>query len=120
MVKASDAGTCVMLRGDTREEVELALREREAQGCARNGAPTLVGKAWIATCAKPGLEGRGAEDCQVERLGHQVVVRGPTERAVRDKIAGLITGGAMLLALVPYTDLARGETGWSAYLDAPR
>lgn len=111
----SDAGTCLMIRGDSREEVELALRAREEQGYRRQGEPGLVGRAWIATCAKPGLEAKSAEDCVLERIGLQVIVRGPTEYAVREKVSNLVIGGAVLVDAI--AEARPGE--WTAILDAP-
>ena len=102
--------------GDSREEVEVALRRREEQGYRRQGEPAQVGRAWIATCAKPGLEAKTEADCQLERIGLQVIVRGPTEYAVREKVTNLMTGGAKLVDSI--REVRPGE--WTAIVDAPR
>lgn len=62
--------------------------------------------------------GKSAEDCQVERLGHQVIVRGPTQYAVREYIANLVTGGAPGGARL--LDIAEQRGEWTAILEAPR
>jgi hypothetical protein len=111
----SDAGTCLMIRGETEEEVELALRVREEHGYKRQAPPAKVGKAWIATCAKPGLESATAADCKIERLGIQAIVRGPTERAVREAVDNLAVGGARLLAPIELFG-----KDWTAICEAPR
>ena len=111
----SDAGTCLMIRGETQEEVEAALRAREAQGYRRQGPPAQVGKAWIATCTKPGAAGATHEACRVERLGGNVFITGPSEDAVRQTVAHLATGGAKLIGPVEKV----GDQ-WSAVCDAPR
>jgi hypothetical protein len=112
----SDAGTCLMIRGDSREEVEVALRRREEQGYRRQSEPAQVGRTWIVSCAKPGLESKGAEHCELERIGLQVIVRRPTEFAVREKVTNLVTGGAKLVDAIQ--EMRPGE--WTAILDAPR
>lgn len=112
----SDAGTCIMVRGESKDEVEYALKVRESQGYKRQSEPALIGRAWIATLAKPGPEVKGAEACQLERLGHQVIVRGPTEGAVTEKVSYLVLGGAKLINAI--AEMRPGE--WTAILDAPR
>ena len=111
----SDAGTSLMIRGATQDEVEAALQEREAQGYKRQGAPAQVGRAWIATCTKPGAAGATHEACRVERLGANVFITGPSENAVRQTVDNLVTGGARLIS-----SIEKVGDQWNAVCDAPR
>jgi hypothetical protein len=122
-VKVTDSGATLLLSGPTEASVRIEILSREQQGSRMIGAPGRVGSRWFATITKPGAprppdgvpEGAAAPRCTLERLGLQVVVRGPTEAAVLDAIENLLTGGAKVLAP---PESSRGE--WSAVLYAPR
>jgi hypothetical protein len=123
-VKVTDSGATLLLSGPTEESVRIEILAREQHGSRLVGAPGRVGARWFATITKPGTprppegvsETEGAAPrCKIERLGLQVVVRGPTEEAVHEAIENLLIGGAKVLAP---PELARGE--WSAVLYAPR
>jgi hypothetical protein len=121
--KVTDSGLTLLIAGETEAEVRLEILTREGAGCRLVGLPSRVGSRWFATVTKPGDAGFVAASsgltapakCSIERIGLQVIVRGPTETTVREAIANLITGGAKIVAP---PECARGE--WTAVLDAPR
>lgn len=121
-IKVTDSGTTLLIAGETEAAVRLEIMTRESVGCRLVGSPSRVGSRWFATVSKPGsrfVETASGQsrppDCVFERIGLQVIVRGPTEEAVRDAIANLITGGARVIA---QPEEAHGE--WTSVLDAPR
>jgi hypothetical protein len=122
-IKITDSGSTLLIAGESEEAVRLEVLAREGAGCRLVGAPGRVGSRWFATVTKPG-DGRFVADvagplkraeCSIERIGLQVILRSPSEDALRDAIANLLTGGAKIVAP---PECVRGE--WSAVLDAPR
>jgi hypothetical protein len=119
----TDSGATLLIAGDSEDAVRLEVATRQRDGCRLVGAPARVGSRWFATITKQAdvsfsrtPDGRAERiECSIERLGLQVVVRGPTEEAVRDAIDNLALGGARLIAA---PECLRGE--WTAVLDAPR
>ncbi|MBV8031560.1 MAG: hypothetical protein JO035_08635 [Betaproteobacteria bacterium] len=61
-VKITDAGDRVMIKGDSREEVEYALEAHIRKGAKRITRPTAVGLRWLAACTvvRPRAGDRGA------------------------------------------------------------
>lgn len=122
-VKVTDSGETLLICGETEHAVRLEVMARRDAGCQLVGLPGRVGSRWFATVTKPGggafvapAEGPARRiECAIERIGLQVILRSPSEDAVRDAIANLLTGGAKIVAP---PELARGE--WTAVLDAPR
>ncbi|HET9042668.1 MAG TPA: hypothetical protein VFN70_05940 [Burkholderiales bacterium] len=92
-VKVEDAGTKLIVTGKERAPVERALQLLSAHG---GGAITPVapfGSGWIGSCANPQAE----VECSVERVGLQMIVLGPTEAAIREKLRQLQVGGAKVV-----------------------
>lgn len=122
-VKVTDTGSSLLIAGESEHAVRLEVMARRDAGCQLVGLPGRVGSRWFATVTKPGggsfvvpeVGPAKRAECVLERLGLQVIVRGPTEDAVRDAIANLLTGGAKVVAA---PECLCGE--WTAVLDAPR
>jgi hypothetical protein len=95
-VRVEEAGAKMIVTGKEKALVEKALQLLAAQG---SGAATPVapfGNGWIGSCENPKAEA----EVSVERLGHQVILSGPSEAAVRDKLRELQVGGAKALGEV--------------------
>jgi hypothetical protein len=92
-VKVEDAGAKLIVTGKERAAVEKALQLLVAHS---GGAATPVapfGNGWIGSCANPQAE----VECSVERMGFQVIVSGPSEAAIREKLRELQVGGAKVV-----------------------
>lgn len=92
-VKVEDAGTKLIVTGKEKAHVEKALQLLATHG---GGAITPVapfGNSWIGSCANPKAEA----ECLVERVGLQLVVSGPSEAAIREKLRELQVGGAKVV-----------------------
>ena len=53
MVKRLDAGGDILLSGETREEVDAALKELVGRGADVITPLSQVGKTWVAACTQP-------------------------------------------------------------------
>lgn len=92
-VKVEDAGTKLIVTGKEKVAVERALHLLAAHG---GGAATPVapfGNGWIGSCANPQAEAQ----CSIERIGLQIVVSGPSDTAIREKLRELQVGGAKVV-----------------------
>ena len=92
-VKVEDAGAKLIVTGKEKAAVERALHLLAAHS---GGVPTLVspfGNGWIGSCANP----QAQVECSVERVGFQIIVSGPSEAALREKLRELQVGGAKVV-----------------------
>jgi hypothetical protein len=106
-----DTGTALMISGNSRTSVELALRQLEAKGAVALSAASQVGAKWYASCSHPGHTGH--VECKVEYVGLKRVVTGPTRDAVATKVAELTSFGAKLVGEIEEID---GR--WTAICDS--
>jgi hypothetical protein len=89
-VRVEEAGANLIVTGKEKALVEKALQLLAAQGSGAVAPVAPFGNGWIGSCANPKAEA----EVSVERLGHQVILSGPSEAAVRDKLRDLQVGGA--------------------------
>ncbi|MGC2520899.1 MAG: hypothetical protein WA373_17540 [Burkholderiales bacterium] len=109
-VTISDAGTHLIISGDTRAEVDKALAELQLRGAAKVTAPVLNGTKWVASCEHPT---NNASSCIVDQVGFQYLLRGSSKHAVEAKIEELLAQGAHLMEPI---EEQNGE--WIAVCDA--
>jgi hypothetical protein len=133
VVKRLDAGADILLSGETREEVDAALKELVERGADVITPLSLVGRTWVAACTQPlkpeevdrtsTLDLRELQAaqrkhrplaalCQVDKVGFKLIVTGPSHEAVYARVQDLLEEGAMLVS--DAEDL--GDT-WTAVLD---
>jgi hypothetical protein len=98
-ITISDAGSTLVLSGPSEGKVLVALAEIERGGYRPLAPPVQVGRRWMATVARPAADAGTRDQCEVERLGHNVFIRGPSEPAVRDAFESLQLGGAVLRSI---------------------
>ena len=106
-----DTGTALMISGNSRTSVELALRQLEAKGGIPLSAASQVGAKWYASCSHPGHTGH--VECKVEYVGLKRVITGPTRDAVASKVAELTSFGAKLVG-----DIEEIDGRWTAICDS--
>ena len=94
-VKVTKVGDTLMITGADKAEVELAAAELAAKGARILSQAEPMGSKWIITCKDP--EDRQLE-CEVIKLGMQLMIKGPTERVVTIKARELIRSGARLIS----------------------
>ncbi len=94
-VKVVKLGSTLMITGGDRVAVETAASTLALRGAEVLASPELMGNGiWIATCSDPS----DREECEVIRLGYQVMLKASTEAAVRAKVEALLREGATLIA----------------------
>ena len=109
-VKVTTVGDTLMITGADKAEVELAAAELAAKGARILSQAEPMGSKWIITCKDP--EDRQLE-CEVIKLGMQLMIKGPTEQVVTMKARELVQAGARLLS--PPSEATGG--GWVAICD---
>jgi hypothetical protein len=133
VVKRLDAGADILLSGETREEVDAALKELVGRGADVITPLTQVGRTWVAACTqalKPQEVDRTstldlrelqaaqrtrrplAALCDVEQVGFKLIVSGPTHDAVYARVQELLEEGATLV-----TDAEESGGTWIAVFD---
>lgn len=91
-VKIEDAGANLIVNGAEKGAVERALALLAANG---GGTPSPVapfGNGWVGSCPNPAAEAQ----TEIERVGLQLIVSGPSEAAVQAKFRELQSGGAVV------------------------
>jgi predicted enzyme related to lactoylglutathione lyase len=88
-------GANLVITGADKAAVEAAARAVAAKGGKILSAVESMGSKWVVTCADP--QDR-SQECQVVKLGLQLMIKGPTEQVVRIKVQELIQAGAKLLS----------------------
>ena len=81
-VKLTKVGDTFMITGPDKAAVELAVAELVAKGARALSKVEPLGNKWIVTCEDP--QDR-SKDCQVIKLGMQLMIKGPTEQVVTIK-----------------------------------
>lgn len=136
-VKVLDAGFKLLISGEDAEAVKNTLNEYVASGSKIITSLALVGRTWVAACtipvkkpsadqtstlsltdlrtpSEPSLYEDGSE-CTVTELGFTLLITGPTQVAVRAKVAELTHLGARLIGEIVAEDdgqwIARCDTG---------
>lgn len=133
-VKHLDTGGDILISGDSREEVEAALRDLVARGAQVITPLSLVGRSWVAACTPPPelheadrtstldlreLQAAAQRErhpeaalCRVEEMGLKRVVTGPTYDAVHARLAELLAEGCTLVS-----DVQEDFGSWIAICD---
>lgn len=85
-VKIFDAGNHLVVSGESNSDVKTALDELVARGARSPSSITQNGKMWVASCENPAVL---ASSCEVNDMGMDVMITGPTREAVAGKIQEL-------------------------------
>ena len=99
----------IVISGEDRAAVEAAAGELTAQGARMLSKVEQMGRRWAVTCQDP--QDRSSE-CQIIKLGLQLMVKGPTRDCVQQKVTELVSSGARLVAAP-----AEAGSGWVAVCD---
>jgi hypothetical protein len=94
-VKITKFGDSLMITGADKAAVELAAAELAEKGAKILSQAEPMGSKWIITCKDPQDRQR---ECEVIKLGMQLMIKGPTERVVTIKARELIRAGARLIS----------------------
>ena len=94
-VKITKMGDTFMITGPDKGAVELAASDLVAKGARMLSKVEAMGSKWVVTCEDP--QDRRKE-CQVIKLGMQLMIKGPTEQVVTIKAKELVRGGARLIS----------------------
>ncbi len=135
-LKVLDAGSSLMLTGDTREEVDAALTGYVARGSKVVTQAVAVGNRWTAACTLPASEAEGDssddmqlsdyqakaraggsdpevdDGCTVEELGFKRIVYGPSKRHVLLRVEHMKRFGAELVG-----EIEQDGARWVAIVD---
>jgi len=109
-VKTTKIGDSLMITGSTKAAVEAALTQFSASGAKILSKVEPLGSRWVASCEDP--EDR-TKECEVIKLGMQLMVKGPTQKVVGIKAQQLVRAGARLISA---PSEATGG-GWVAVFD---
>jgi hypothetical protein len=94
-VKVTKVGDTLMITGPDQAAVELAAVELVAKGARILSKIEPLGSKWVITCEAP-QDGR--KECQVIKLGMQLMIKGPNEQVVTVKAKELVRAGARLIS----------------------
>ena len=94
-VKVIKVGDTLMITGADKAAVALAATELVAKGARILSEVQPMGSKWIITCQDP--QDRQKE-CQVIKLGMQLMIKGPTQQVVSIKAHELVLAGARLIS----------------------
>jgi predicted enzyme related to lactoylglutathione lyase len=94
-VKTAKMGVNLVLSGTDKAAVEAAAQAVAARGGKILSKAQPMGSKWVVTCEDPDDRSR---DCQVVKLGLQLMIKGPTEPVVREKVKELVRDGAKLVS----------------------
>ena len=94
-VKTVKMGVHLVISGTDKSAVEAAAQAVAARGGKLLSKAEPVGSKWVVTCEDPDDRSR---ECQVVKLGLQLMIKGPTEQVVREKVEELVGGGAKLVS----------------------
>ena len=133
--KVLDAGSKLMLSGDSCLEVEACLKDYTSRGARVITTPQKIGARWVAVCTLPRTAlpddttrlkltddqsiSKGSRDepelddgCTVDELGFKRIVTGPSRRAVELRVEHLKRFGAELLG-----EIEENGSAWTAVVD---
>src|SRR6476469_5969322 len=94
-VKITKVGDTLMITGADKGAVELAAADLAAKGARILSQTEPMASKWIITCKDPQDRQR---ECEVIKLGMQLMIKGPTEQVVTIKARELIRAGARLIS----------------------
>ena len=94
-VKSVKMGQNVVISGHDKAAVEAAAQALAAKGAKILSKAEPMGSKWVITCEDPRNRLR---ECEVVKMGLQLMVKGPTEDVVRQKVYELVREGAKLLS----------------------
>jgi len=86
-VKINKIGDTLMITGSEKAAVEAAAPELVMNGARLMSKAEPMGSKWVMTCEDPKDRSR---DCQVIKLGMQLMIKGPTEQGVAMKVQELV------------------------------
>jgi predicted enzyme related to lactoylglutathione lyase len=109
-VKTVKMGANLVITGSDKSAVEAAAKELVAKGAKVLSKVEPLGSKWVVTCEDP--EDRSRE-CTVLKLGFQLMIKGPTEEVVKQKVEELVRSGAKVVSAP--SEAADG--GWVAVCD---
>ena len=109
-VRTVKLGDNLVITGSDKGAVEAAANALAAKGAKILSKVEPLGSKWMVTCED--LSERSKE-CKVVKLGLQLVVKGPTEPIVKQKVQELVSRGAKLVS--PPSEATGG--GWVAICD---
>lgn len=119
-LKVLDAGECLMLSGDSRDEVEGALAKYVGRGAKIVTEPVAVGSQWTAACSLPVRPAQSDishrmqlselresafrripepefdDGCSTKDVGHRCIITGPSVQRVLLRVQYLTRLGATL------------------------
>jgi predicted enzyme related to lactoylglutathione lyase len=109
-VKTVKMGANFVITGSNKAAVEAAAKALVAKGGKLLSKVEPLGNKWVVTCEDPDDR---SKECIVVKLGLQLMVKGPTEQVVKQKVADLVRSGAKLVS----APSAAGDGGWVAVCD---
>lgn len=109
-VRTTKIGDSLMITGPTKAAVEAVVAQLSATGAKILSHAEPLGRRWVATCEDPA---DGGKECQIIKLGMNLMVKGPTQKVVSIKVQELVRAGARLISA---PSEATGG-GWVAVFD---
>ena len=109
-VKTVKVGTSLVISGSDKAAVEAAAKAMAAKGVKLLSKVEPMGAKWAVTCEDPDDR---SKECQVVKLGLRLMIKGPTEQVVKQKVQELVRDGAKLIS--PPSEATGG--GWIAVCD---
>ena len=109
-VKITKVGDILTITGADKAAVELAAAELVAKGARILSRVEPTGSEWVMTCEES-LNRR--QECQVIKLGMQLMIKGPTEQVVSIKAKELVRAGVRLICAPSEAT----DGGWVAVCD---
>jgi predicted enzyme related to lactoylglutathione lyase len=109
-VKTVKMGANLVITGSDKSAVQAAANELVAKGGKLLSKVEPLGSKWVVTCEDP--EDR-IKECTVLKLGLQLMIKGPTEQVVKQKVQELVRSGAKLVSAPSQA----AEGGWVAVCD---
>jgi hypothetical protein len=94
-VKITKLGDAIMITGRDKAAVEQAAVEMSEKGARILSKAEPLGSRWVITCEDP--QDRRKE-CEVIKMGMQLMIKGPTQQVVTIKAQELVRAGAKLLS----------------------
>jgi predicted enzyme related to lactoylglutathione lyase len=109
-VKTVKMGANIVISGSDKAAVEAVANALAAKGAKLLSKVEPMGSNWIVTCEDPDDRSR---ECTVVKLGLQLMIKGPTEEVVNQKVQELVRRGAKLIS----APSAASEGSWVAVCD---
>ena len=109
-VMTTRIGDSLMITGSTKASVEAAIAQLGADGARILSIVEPLGHRWMVICEEPD---DWRKECEIVKLGMQLMVKGPTQKVVSSKARELISAGTRLVAAP--SEATGGE--WVAVFD---